>query len=193
MMAEIVYFDEPGKQNTNRTVDLAIQRAVARRIRHIVVASSTGRTGVMAAEKASKKGINTTVVTYHFGFERKGEGTMMQQNLDKLRELNTKIVSATHALSGIERAITKKFGGPSRVEVIAEALRSLFGQGMKVCVEITVMASDSGCIPVDDKTEIIAIAGTDEGADTAVVIKPSNASTFFDLEVREIIAMPRKR
>ena len=193
MKTEITYFDEPGKQNTKKTVELAIRRATARRIRHIVVASGTGRTGVMVAEKAAKKGMNTVVVTYYFGFEKKGEGTLTQENLDKLRKLNAKIVSATHALSGIERAVTKKFGGLSRVEVIAEALRSLFGQGVKVCVEVGVMAADSGCIPVDDKTEIIAIAGTDEGADTAVVMRPSNANAFFDLEIREIIAMPRKR
>lgn len=193
LRTEVTYFAEPGKQNTRNTVELAIRRAVARRIKHIVVASGTGKTGVLVAEKAAKRGINTVVVTYHSGFEKKGEGTLTRQNLERLQELNVRIVSATHALSGIERAITKKFGGLSRVEVIAEALRSLFGQGMKVCVEIGVMAADSGCIPVDDETEIIAIAGTDEGADTAVVMRPSNASSFFELEIREIIAMPRKR
>lgn len=193
MKTEITYFDEPGKQNTKKTVELAIRRAAARRIKHIVVASGTGKTGVMVAEKAAKKGIATVVVTYYFGFEKKGEGTLTQQNLGRLRELNAKIVSATHALSGVERAFTKKFGGQSRIEAVAEALRSLFGQGMKVCVEIGVMASDSGCIPIDDKTEIIAIAGTDEGADTAVVMKPSTANAFFDLEIREIVAMPRRR
>jgi len=193
LRTEITYFDEPGKQNTERTVQLAIKRAVARRIRHIVVASGTGRTGVMVAERAKKKGIKTVVVTYHFGFEKKNEGTITRQNLERLRELDCEIVSATHAFSGIERAITKKFGGLSRVEVIAETLRSLFGHGMKVCVEIGAMAADSGSIPVDGKTEIVAIAGTDEGADTAVVMRPSNASSFFELEIREIIAMPRKR
>ncbi|MDH4122826.1 MAG: hypothetical protein OEV21_01910 [Thermoplasmata archaeon] len=193
MNSSICYFDEPGKKNTEKTVQLAVRRAEARKIKHIVVASGTGRTGVMVAEKAAKKGISTTVVTYHYGFEKKGEWLMKDSNLRKLQNLNAKVVSTTHALSGLERSITKKLGGPSRVDVIAEALRSLFGQGMKVCVEIAIMAADTGAVPCSDNDEIVAIAGTDEGADTAVVIRPSHANMFFDLEIREIIAMPRKR
>jgi len=76
------------------------------------------------------------------------------------------------------------------VELIAHALR-LFGEGTKVCVEITVMAADAGLIPVN--RNVVAIGGTDRGADTALVIKPSNASNFFSLEVREVIAKPRSK
>ncbi|GAJ14052.1 unnamed protein product, partial [marine sediment metagenome] len=65
-----------------------------------------------------------------------------------------------------------------------------FGQGMKVCVEIVLMAADAGLIPMD--REIMAIAGTDEGADTCIVVKPAYPSKFFDLEIREIVAKPRK-
>jgi hypothetical protein len=39
--------------------------------------------------------------------------------------------------------------------------------------------------------QVIAIAGTGKGADTAVVLKPANAQTFFDLEVLEILCKPR--
>ena len=38
----------------------------------------------------------------------------------------------------------------------------------------------------------IAIAGTDNGANTAVVVKPSYPSKFLDLKVNEIIAKPRE-
>jgi len=193
METRIHYFDSPGKQNTEKVVDLAVKRAKDRKIERIVVASGTGRTGVMVAEKAGKKGIQTVVVTGAYGFSKKGEWEMKKSNEEKLRRAGVPIISATHALSGVERSITKKLGGASRVEAVAEALRSLFGQGMKVCVEISIMAADAGEAPCDDDAEIIAIAGTDEGADTAVIIHPSNANTFFDLQVREIIAMPRTR
>lgn len=60
---------------------------------------------------------------------------------------------------------------------------------MKVAVEITLMAADAGLIRTDQ--EAIAIAGTGKGADTALVLKPANAQTFFDLEIREILCKPR--
>jgi hypothetical protein len=193
METRIHYFDSPGKQNTEKVVDLAVKRAKDRKIERIVVASGTGRTGVLVAEKGVKKGIQTVVVTDAYGSSKKGEWEMKKSNEEKLREMGVPIVSATHVLSGVERSITKKLGGASRVEAVAEALRSLFGQGMKVCVEISTMAADAGEVPCDDDAEIIAIAGTNEGADTAVIIHPSNANAFFDLQIKEIIAMPRTR
>jgi len=65
----------------------------------------------------------------------------------------------------------------------------LLGEGTKVCVEIVIMAADAGLIPV--VKDVIAIAGTGRGADTALVVRPANASTFFDLKIRETIAKPR--
>jgi hypothetical protein len=51
------------------------------------------------------------------------------------------------------------------------------------------MAADAGLIPTDK--DIVAIAGSGRGADTALLISPANASRLFDLEVKEIIAKPR--
>ena len=64
----------------------------------------------------------------------------------------------------------------------------MFGSGMKVVVEIAAMATDAGMIPADK--DIIVIAGSGRGADTAVVIKPANAHNLFDMVIREIIAKP---
>jgi hypothetical protein len=60
---------------------------------------------------------------------------------------------------------------------------------MKVAVEMSLMAADAGVI--DISKELIAIGGTDEGADTAIIFKPAYARKFKDLEIREIIAKPR--
>ena len=60
---------------------------------------------------------------------------------------------------------------------------------MKVAVEITLMAADAGLLDVSE--EAIAIAGTDEGADTAIVIKPAYSRKFNELKIREILAKPR--
>jgi hypothetical protein len=90
--------------------------------------------------------------------------------------------------SGIERSISRRFGGVSQVETIAEALRSLFGHGLKVCVEIAIMAADAGAVPIED---LIAVGGTGSGSDTAIVIRPAHMNNFFDARIREILIVPR--
>jgi len=72
-------------------------------------------------------------------------------------------------------------------DVIANTLR-IFGQGMKVVTEIALMAADAGLVRTDE--DVIAIAGTGRGADTAVVLKPVNTEDFFDLRVKEILCKP---
>ena len=190
MRKVIHYFEKPGKINTEETLKLAITRAEELKIRHMVIASSSGETALKAVEMAENrlKELNIVCVTYHTGFYREGENSMSDDVEEFLRSRGVKVVRQSHALSGVERSISKRFGGVSRVEVIAEALRSLFGHGLKVCVEITIMAADSGAIPIE---EVIAVGGTGRGADTAVVIRPAHMNNFFDMEIREIICMPR--
>jgi hypothetical protein len=74
--------------------------------------------------------------------------------------------------------------------LIANVLR-IFGQGMKVVVETIYMAADAGLLPMDE--EVISIAGTGRGCDTAIVAKPVHSGNLFDLYVKEIIAKPLAR
>jgi len=183
-----VYLERSGKENTETVLKLAKKYAETRGIKDILVASTTGETGV----KASKifKGFNLVVVTHHFGFRQPGVHELLEENRKKILENGAKIFTATHALSGVERAIRKEFETIMPLELIAHTLR-LFGEGTKVCVEITIMAVDAGLIP--EGREVIAMAGTGHGTDTALVIKSASASRFFDLEVREVIAKPRTK
>jgi hypothetical protein len=52
------------------------------------------------------------------------------------------------------------------------------------------MAVDAGLVRAGG--EAISIGGTGTGADTAIVLKPSNTHTFFDTRVLEIICKPRE-
>jgi len=183
---ENVYFQTPGKQNTEALLKLVKAYAKAEGIRDIVVASTTGETGV----KASKlfKDFNVVVVTHYVGMKEPGVSELEEENRKRILKNGAKVLTATHALSSAERAIRGKWGTIMPLEIMANTLR-LFGEGTKVCVEITLMAADAGLIPVD--RDVIAVAGTGRGADTALLIKPANASRFFDLKVREVIAKPR--
>lgn len=183
---ETVYFQASGEQNTESVLELVKNYAQTEEIRDIVVASTTGETGVKASRVF--KGFNVIVVSHHVGFREPGVWELKEENRKKILGNEAKVLTATHALSGVERAIRKKFGTIMPLEIMAHTLR-LFGEGTKVCVEITIMAADAGLIPVG--RDVIAIGGTGRGADTALVIRSATASRFFDLEIREIIAKPR--
>jgi hypothetical protein len=174
-------------------LDAVTERVKRGDIKHVVIASDSGKTGLKALEMLRGSRASLVVVTEHCGSDKEGENTMVPDNEKKLLDAGVRIVRATHALSGVERSVNKKIGGSSRVEAIAEALRSLFGQGMKVAVEITLMAADNGAIPCGPDVQVIAVGGTEWGSDTAIVVRPAHSNGFFNLNVREIIAIPKNR
>jgi len=191
-VAEITYFDRPGKKNTEKLMDVVSLCLKRTGIKTIVVASNSGETALKAIDRWSNSCSNLIVVTSHAGFSGEGALDMDRSIETKIERSSAKLVRASHVLSGVERSFTKKFGGISRVEVVSQTLRTLFGHGMKVCVEVSVMAADSGALKCGDE-EIIVIGGTGEGADTACVVRPAHANDFFKFEIREILAMPRKK
>lgn len=182
---KVAYFQGVGKQNTDALLAFVKNYAEKEGLRDIVVASTSGETGA----KASRifKGYNVVVITHCFGFQQPGKSELKEEHKQDILENGAKLFTGTHALSSAERAVRKDFGTIQPLELIANTLR-LMGEGTKVCVEITLMAADAGLIPVD--RDVIAIAGTSSGADTALRIKPANASRFFDLKIKEVIAKP---
>ncbi len=182
---KVAYFREAGKQNLDALLKLVKEYVQKENIKDIVVASPTGETGA----KASKafKGHNVVVVTHSYGFKEPGKNELQDSFKRKIIANEAKIFTGTHDLSSAERAIRKDFGTIQPLELIANALR-LMSEGTKVCVEITLMAADAGLIPVD--SDIVAIAGTGRGADTALRIKPAHAAQFFALKIREVVAKP---
>ena len=181
----IVYYEAPGEVNTEPTLLRAKERAKSLGIQDIVVASTSGRTGVKACEVF--KGFNLVVVRHHTGFQTPGSQQMHPENERLILASGADVVTASHAFSGVERGMRAKRGTMGPLELMADTLR-VFGEGTKVCLEIAVMAADAGAIPVG--TPVVAIAGTNRGADTALVVQPAHSNNFFDMYVSEIIAKP---
>jgi hypothetical protein len=177
-------WEKKGKVNTDQTLALAVARGRELGIRHYVVASCTGET----AEKLTAYGENVVCVTQHTGFDSPGEQGMTPATMENLRGFGVHLLTTTHLLGGIDRAVENKFGGSYPGGIVAHTLRML-GQGTKVCVEVAVMALDAGLIPYGE--EIISVGGSGQGADTALVIFPAHAKDFFNCEIREIICKPR--
>ncbi len=180
-----MYFDKPGKDNTDRTLALAAERAARLQIKEVVVASTTGQTAYKAIEVF--QGIRLTVVTYHCGFKEPFKNQMPAEVRKDIEDRGIPVVAASHALSGVERSVAKKHGGVYPVLLIADTLR-LFGQGTKVAVEVAIMAADAGALTGAD---IVSIGGSGRGADAALVLKPAHQNNLFDMRIREIICKPR--
>lgn len=177
-------WEKPGKENTRATAELVIKTAGERGISHLVVASNTGNT----IKEFLGHDLNLVCVTHHAGFREPGVDEMPAETRKQLEEAGVKMLTTTHLLAGVDRAVRIKAGGLYPAEIMAHTLR-LFGQGVKVCVEIAVMALDAGLIPYGE--EIIAVGGTGRGADTACVILPAHAKNFFDTRIQEILCKPR--
>jgi hypothetical protein len=185
MEQKIVYFDKPGVDNMEETLCIAKQRAQELGIKTFVVASTLGNTGARAVEVF--KGMNVVVVTHSAGFHGPNTQELTEENRQKILKGGGVIFTATHLFSGVGAAMRKKFNTYLLGDIVANTLR-LLGQGMKVVVEITVMAADAGLIRTDE--DVITIAGTGRGADYAVVVKPVNSGDFFDLKIKEILCKP---
>jgi hypothetical protein len=181
-----LYFAGPGAVNSDETFQVAKERAEELGIKHVVVASTRGGTGMKAVQMF--KGYNVVVVPHVTGSREPGIQIMDNQTIEKIKAAGGTLVIAAHTFTGLNRAIQAKWDTMYPGGIIAQTLR-LFGQGMKVVVEIAAMASDAGVIPIDE--DILVIAGSGRGADTAVVMKAANSHRFFDMVVREIIAKPR--
>jgi hypothetical protein len=184
MESKILYFDAPGKISTDSTLKAARERAEALNIKHIVVASTHGYTAKKAAEIFRGMDVRIVAVSICASFDEEG-WTMTPEQRKELEDSGVRVLTGLHALGD---DVSDSFTDSSPNKVVREAFYR-FCQGMKVAVEIALMAADAGAL--DMSREAISIGGTTEGADTAIVLKPSFSRKFRELEIREIIAKPR--
>ena len=180
-----MYFDRPGKDNTDQTLKAAFERGKELGLNEVVVATTTGETAYKAMELFD--GFRLTVVTYHCGFKEPFKSRMPDDVKKDIISKGVTVVQASHALSGLERSVSKKHSGVYPVLMIADTLR-LFGQGTKVAVEVSVMAADAGTLSGAD---IVSVGGSGGGADAALILKPAHSNNFFDLRIREVVCKPR--
>jgi len=185
---KIIYFDSQGEHNTDAALDAAAAYCRENGLKKIVLASSTGATALKLKQKAGAD-IEVIAVTYGAGTRFTEEVEHFYKNRAALVSAGIIIVRGVHALSGAERTFENKYKtGFLPLNLVSDTLR-MFSQGMKVCVEVSIMAAEAGHItPAEDA---VVLGGSGEGADTAVVMKPAYAASMFSLKIKEIICMPR--
>jgi hypothetical protein len=190
-VGKIIYFEKAGPQNTEAVAEAVRERAVELGIGHVVAASNTGATALTLWEELKDTPVSLIAVPEHYGFRGEDKQDLSDEQRRALEEKGIKVLICAHALSGVGRSVSEKFGGISHVEIIAHTLRRFGGDGIKVGVEVSIMAADAGLVPTD--REIVAVGGSGKGADSAIVLKAAHMNNFFSLDVREIIAKPRQR
>lgn len=197
VLKNIFYFNVCGQVNTEKTLELAIQRASELNIKKLVVASETGLSALKAASKIRDRGIDFVVVTSAAG--TKIENTIIgdlkigipdKKIWSQLEEMDAKIVRATDPLYNIGAALEHK-GVPTLATLIRLGLR-VISSGTAVCVTATLMATDNGIL--NEGEEVVVVAGSWVGLDTAIVTRAANSVNFFKrgaIQIREIICKPR--
>lgn len=180
MEEKIVYYEKLGPENTESTLQLAIERAKARGIKKIVLASTRGDTARQAARLLDGSDIKMVVVPHQYGF--------MSDKQHFPAELVEELAAQGHVVHfGTMLFHTERFYGEDVPTVMANLLRT-FCQGMKVCVEITFMATDAGKVGLGE--EVVVITGTGRGADTAVVAIAAPSTRLTEFHITEIICKP---
>lgn len=179
MEEKIVYFEAGGKENTAETLGLVRDRAQARGIEKVVLASTSGNTARAALDTLTESGIQLVVVPWQFGFADENPFPA-----DLVSEIEAK---GHHVHFGTMLFHTEDFYGMKAPWPMATILRA-FCQGIKVCVEITLMACNGGLVQPGER--VIAVAGTGGGADTAVVATAAPSTKVATLRVHEIVCKP---
>ncbi|MFH1382014.1 MAG: pyruvate kinase alpha/beta domain-containing protein [Chloroflexota bacterium] len=170
------------RQHTETTLRLVKQRAQEMGIKTVVIATTTGYAAVKAVEILD--GIKVIAVTHPTGHHGANKQELTDENRKIIESKGGTVLTCAMALSSPPNIIP---GMPWVGGIIASTLR-FFGEGMKVTVEIVLEAADAGLVRTDE--EVISVAGTGRGSDTAILLRPVNSKDLSRLRIREILCKP---
>lgn len=180
MEKKIVYYEDTKQDHTIETLRLVLNSLNQQKINKLVLASTTGATAAKAMDYFKNQGIQLIVIPHQYGFSDRGN-LFPEELVKELRENGHEVHFGTMLFE------TDKLYGTNTPMIIANYLRC-FGEGVKVCFEIALMAADAGLVQNGEK--IIAAAGTGKGLDTALVMQAATSNKLSRLRVNEIICKP---
>lgn len=187
---KITYFDEITQDNTTQLLKTVKRYVEETGIHDIVISSNSGKSALELSKLLGDVDVNLVAISLHSGFSEGDDISWNKQYKQQLEENGVTCFIGTHALSGIDRGFSRKFGGFNPAELVAETYKTI-SVGVKVAVEISIMAADAGLVPTT--RPILAIGGhRGYGVDSAIVLKSAHMNNIFDLKVHEILAMTKK-
>jgi hypothetical protein len=190
-------------------------RAMERKVRNVLVATNTGKS-VEAAQEIMGTGFNYFAVgnpstsrdlgwVLHCGISQEtkdrleGRGIVVIERELSIFQHSSSVqvshVSLRNANAAYVRRFNKTFDQnetvPNNVcKVIRQILGEFFGDGLCVCIEITLMAADSGKLPLEE--DCMAIATPRGYSHAAIVIHPVKTLELFGthFRVKDLILVP---
>lgn len=180
MESGITYFNSVKDDNTEATFNLVKNRLVNSGISKVVLASTTGATARKALDFFKDTGIRLIVIPHQYDFSVV-DNPFPDELVQELRQAGHTVHFGTMLFH------TEKLFGSNVPVIVANFLRC-FCEGVKVCYEIVLMASDAGLLNASEK--VIAIAGTGKGSDTALVMQAASSRSLKNLKINEILCKP---
>lgn len=189
----IFYFNQEGKVNLPKTIELVISRAKENNINHIIVFTADGEGAFMLKEGLK----NTEIKVYAATFPYKQVFHSKDSEGNKIK-VTPKTSSEEVRQEFAESGITLVQGVmplqdiiiPNAKDVKNETIHytlSLISGGLRLCIQAILMAVDGGHI--EPGMTVIAMS-----ADTAIVARSSLSTWLFHpiegLEINEIICKP---
>ena len=181
MKKEITYFGGPGEDNMPAVFDLVDAALAESDIKKIVLASTRGTTAQFAMDRYKGSDTRLIIVPHQYGFGPTGQQRFPQDLATRAREEGHQVYYGTMLFH------QDKLWGSGTPQVVANFLR-FFGQGVKVCVEILLMAANGGL--VDAGEEVVVVAGTGSGADTALIMTGGTSVAPTQVHVSQILCKP---
>jgi len=199
--ASMRVFERPGPINTDEVIEIV--KAASFKYEYLVVASITGDSALKLAEKIRDKEVIcvTCPQGMNWEVEKMGEGPfaaipelgqiraewekqgltrvpmgITEENRNRLDKLKVKVVQGTIPFFGPTFSMRVHLQKVTGLDLIAKTLE-LISTGTLVCLECVLMSVDAGVIP--EGKEVIALAGTERGLDTAWTIKGSASANLF--------------
>jgi uncharacterized protein len=194
-------FERPGPVNTDEVIEIV--KAVSSKYEYIVVASITGDCALKVADSITDKEVICVTCPQGMSWEvdKMDKGPfatipelaqirsawteqgltrvpmgITQANRQKLGNLKVKIVQGTIPFFGPSFSIRVHLHQVTGLDLMAKTLE-LISTGTLVCLECILMSVDAGVIP--EGQEVLALAGTERGLDTAWVIRSSASANLF--------------
>ena len=197
-------FEQSGPVNTASVI--AAAKKATPGVSHIVVASISGDSAIQTARQIPDKSIICVTCPQGMAWEvdkmqegpfqdipelaairdewiSRGQDRVLMNvtpsNRQELESLNVRILQGTIPFFGPSFSIRLHLKQATSLDVIAKTLE-LISTGTLVCLECVLMAADAGLIP--EQENVLALAGTEKGLDTAWIIRSSTSANLFHPE-----------
>ena len=183
---ETIYYEEGGADHTETTLQASLDAAKELGVKTILVASTSGDTGVKAAEMYRGSGVQLIVVGHQMGFPVAKVQQFKPENWERIAELGGVVNLGTDVMTNSIRH--RQSLGHSPMSFITQ---TLIAMKVKVNVEIIAKACDAGQILPGDM--VISVAGSHKGADTSAVFLANDSPNILDIKPQMYICYPLSR